>query len=53
VTELAADASVLASHGWRTAAIGFNGLGVVGSMLGLVDAIRHGRPTRDGKAGAA
>jgi hypothetical protein len=42
-TELAADAAVWASSGWRTATIGLNAVGVLGSALGLVNAIRHWR----------
>jgi hypothetical protein len=36
--DLMADTSVWASEGWRTAAVALNGIGVLGSVLGLVNA---------------
>lgn len=40
-TELTADVSVWASGGWRLATIGLNAVGVLGSVLALVNVLRH------------
>ncbi len=43
--DLTADPSVWASEGWRVAAVALNALGVVGSVLGLVNAGLRWRAT--------
>lgn len=43
VNDLMADSSLWASEGWRFAAVALNGIGVLGSALGLVNAGRRWR----------
>ena len=43
LNEVTADPSTWASSGWRTATVGLNGLGMLGSALGLANVVRHWR----------